>query len=649
MEKTLGVLAHVDAGKTTFCEQLLYRAGSLRKTGRVDHGDAFLDSHALERERGITIFAGQAEFSYGNSRYHLVDTPGHADFSAEMERRLTILDCAVLVVSCVEGVQAHTATIWRLLRRYHIPTFLFLNKTDRAGADPQGVLEELRRKLSPEIWDFSRDYRDGLFTGALAERLALTDEALLEAYLEGEQDPALWRRAVCAQVGEGTLFPCLPGSALLGEGIAGFLELLDRFLRTDYRADGPPVVRIYQVRHDSQGNRLCHGKVQSGTLRVKGELGGEKVDQLRICHGDRHTVVQEIPAGGLCAMVGLRTAQAGDLLTPAGRTSQTKWELTPLLTSKVLFDSALPARTVLEWFRELEDEEPELSVSWEEALGQLKVSVMGEIQLEILKELIAGRYGAPVDFGPCEILYQETIARPVTGYGHFEPLRHYAEVHLRLSPGERGTGVTFESACSTDLLDQNYQNLIRTHVLERRHKGVLTGSPLTDVKVTLLTGRAHLKHTEGGDFREAVYRAVRQGLMQAESLLLEPWYRLELEVPVEQIGRAISDIQKMSGTLETPEQDQNRALLRGEAPAARLLGYSRELNAYTRGTGRLGLLFAGYRPCHNPEEVVSRLAYDCERDTDNPSDSVFCSHGAGFHVPWDQVESHLHCHTKGVD
>ena len=636
MNKVIGILAHVDAGKTTLSEQLLYRTQSIRILGRVDHRDAFLDHNRLERERGITIFSDQAHFSYGGNHYFLVDTPGHVDFSAEMERVLGVLDFAIVVVSCVEGVQGHTETIWRLLERYRMPALFFLNKTDREGADPGRVQRELQAKFSPAVCDFTAG-----FTEPLVERLAELDDNLLERYLGAGFDEAAWLETARELVHERRLFPCFCGAALSGDGIDAFLQWLDRLTHTDYNADAPFAARVYQIRHDARGDRLALLKVTSGTLRVKDAVGAEKVNEIRMYNGTKYVPAQQTCAGELCAVTGLASARPGDALG-----AEPPWASpcpTPPLMARVEFGRALPARTVLGQFRLLEEEDPALAVEWQEELQEIRVRIMGEIQLEVLRELVCDRFGTEVSFGSPEILYQETIAAPVIGYGHYEPLRHYSEVHLRLEPGARGSGITFRSECPTDLLALNWQRLIETHVFERVHRGVLTGSPLADVAVVLLTGRAHDKHTEGGDFRQAVYRAIRQGLEQAESLLLEPYYAFVISVDDTLVGRVLADLQRMSGRFDPPELECGRAVIRGRAPVATMMGYGRDLAAFSRGRGSISLRVDGYEPCHNPDDVIARRAYDRTRDLANPSDSVFCSHGAGFPVPWYEVERYLHC------
>ena len=649
MNKTIGVFAHVDAGKTTFCEQILYHTGVTRKQGRVDHGDTALDFHPLEKRRGITIFSDQAVFSYEGATYFLVDTPGHVDFSSEMERVLSIIDFAILLVSGVEGIQAHTETLWKLFEDYHIPVVIFINKTDREGADYQQVVAQLRQKLSENCLDFMQ----GPFTDEIVEELAQRDDELLEYYLDEEIIPEKWIPHVQRLLLERKIFPCFGGSALQDDGIEEFLRYFHDLTVTEYEnlVQNEPAARVYKVRRDFQGNRMAYLKVTEGKLSVKdlltytnsksGERISEKIDELYRCQGNRFFPVASVTAGELCAVKGLSLIRTGEMIGGGGAVISRR--VRPLMGAKVLAPPELSVVEVLRCVRILEDEDPALEVQWNESLKEIQVKIMGPIQLEVLQEIVLERFGHRIFFGPCEILYQETIAAPVMGYGHFEPLKHYAEVHLLLTPGERGSGVTFESRCPLDILDRNYQNLIRTHVFEKKHVGVLTGSPLTDVKITLITGRAHLKHTEGGDFREAVYRAIRQGLEKAQSVLLEPMVRYRIEVPDDYLGKVLSDVQQRKGTFEAPELGEGAAVIAGKAPAATFLDYGVLVQAFTKGIGRVWTEFCGYESCHNTEEVIKFRAYNRREDRDNVSDSVFCAKGAGYHVPWNEVEQHLHC------
>lgn len=635
MNKTLGILAHVDAGKTTLSEQLLFHTGAIRKCGRVDRQDAFLDYNPLERQRGITIFAEQATFSYGASQWFLVDTPGHMDFSAEMERVLSVLDYAIVVVSAVEGVQGHTETIWQLLRSYHIPTFFFINKVDRAGADATRALGELRRHCSPELYDLT----DG-FPEAAVEAVVSMDEILLERYLEGNlSESDMWSAARKA-IREECFFPVYCGSALNNLGIERLLDGLEQLTETAYDPMANLSARVFKIRHDKQGNRVAYLKVLSGTLQVRENINGEKVNELRGCHGEKRRSLQEAKAGELVAVTGLQTVQAGSLLGMDG--IAVKPQSVPTLAVRVLFDEDIHPHTMLGYWRILEDEDPQLAVTWEEETGQIRLSIMGAIQLEVLASLMEERFGMSVRFGAPEILYRETIRKPVIGCGHFEPLRHYAEVHLRMEPNP-GQGIVFESACSQDVLGSNFQHLIETHVLEKQHRGVLTCSPLTDVKFTLLTGRAHEKHTEGGDFREAAYRAVRQGLEQTESILLEPYDRFQIMVDAGRVGRVLSDLQVRHAVFDPPEIEGDQAVILGRGPVATLMEYPRVLIECTAGRGRINFRYDGYDPCHNAEEVIRQIGYDKVRDTVNVSESVFCSHGVGVVVPWQEAAAQMHC------
>ena len=630
----IGILAHVDAGKTTLSEGLLYTCGRLKKLGRVDHKDAFLDTDPMERERGITIFSKQAILPLEGAEITLLDTPGHADFSAEMERTLQVLDCAILVISGTDGVQGHTHTLWKLLERYGVPTFLFINKMDLAGADRDALLTELKSKLDEGCVDFAAPAEQ------IQEQAAVCDEDALERYLE---DGALDDGALTALIAKRKLFPCWFGSALKLEGVAEFLQGLEHYApRPRYGPDF--AARVFKISRDSQGARLTWMKITGGSLKVKALLSGpgweEKADQLRIYSGAKFQAVDEAAAGTVCAVTGLSATAAGEGLGAEAEALPPALE--PVLTYQVVLPAGQDPHTALQKLKQLEEEDPQLHLVWNERLGELHVQLMGEVQLEILQRLIAERFGMEVSFGQGGIVYRETIAGAVEGVGHYEPLRHYAEVHLLMEPLPRGSGLVLTSACPQDMLDINWQRLVLTHLAERSHPGVLTGSPITDMKITLVAGRAHLKHTEGGDFRQATYRAVRQGLMEAESILLEPWYNFRLEVPAEQVGRALSDLQRMHGRVEPPETAGDMAVLTGSAPVEQLRDYGREVAAYTRGRGRLSCTSGGYAPCHNQDEVVAAMGYDPERDVENPPGSVFCAHGAGYNVKWDEVKAHAH-------
>ena len=634
----VGILAHVDSGKTTLSEAMLYRSGTIRKLGRVDHKDAFLDTDALEKARGITIFSKQALLTAGDTDITLLDTPGHVDFSTETERTLQVLDYAVLVVSGTDGVQSHTETLWRLLRRYHVPTFVFVNKMDLPGMERQALLAQLNRLLGEGFVDFGAEQADR------DEALALCDENLMDRMLDAGQ---LQDADLILAIARRHVFPCWFGAALKLEGVDALLDGLDRYTRPAPALEAFGA-KVFKVSQDEQGARLTWLRVTGGELKVKaqltgeadGELWAEKANQLRLYSGAKYTLTEAIGPGQVCAVTGLTKARPGEGLG-AERDSDLP-VLEPVLSYQVLLPEGADVHAALGKLHRLEEEEPQLHVVWNETLGEIHVQLMGEIQLEVLRSLLAERFGLEVEFGPGGILYKETITEPMEGVGHYEPLRHYAEVHLKLEPLPRGSGMQFAADCREEVLDKNWQRLVLTHLEEKQHLGVLTGSPLTDVKITLIAGRAHLKHTEGGDFRQATYRAVRQGLMLAKSQLLEPWYAFRLEVPAENIGRAMSDIQRMEGTFDPPESGEETAVLTGFAPVSTMRSYPMEVVSYTRGRGHLSLTLDGYRPCHNAQEVIAAIGYEPEHDLDNPADSVFCAHGAGFVVPWDQVRSHMH-------
>ena len=646
-----GLLAHVDAGKTTLSEGILYQTGTIRKLGRVDNRDAYLDTYALERARGITIFSKQAQLTLGDLEVTLLDTPGHVDFSAEMERTLQVLDCAILVVSGADGVQGHTETLWRLLRRYEIPTFLFVNKMDQSGTDRQLLLEDIRSHLDENCMDFSL-MDEG---GEILENLAMCDEQVLEEYLETGRIP---EREICRMVRERKVFPCYFGSALKLQGVEELLKGLERWMT-------PPVygkefgAKVYKISRDEQGNRLTHLKITGGTLKVKDVIAvpgmeeGEKVNQIRVYSGAKAEMVSEAEAGMICAVTGLTETKPGQGL---GAESESELPLLePVLTYRVKLPEDCDVHKMLQCMRQLEEEEPQLHIVWNETLGEIHVQVMGQVQMEVLKSLVEERFGVDISFDAGNIVYKETIAGPVEGVGHFEPLRHYAEAHLLLEPAEPGSGLQFGTSCSEDVLDRNWQRLILTHLEEKRHVGVLCGGEITDMRITLIAGRAHQKHTEGGDFRQATYRAVRQGLREAGCRLLEPYYDFRLEVPQENTGRAMADLDRMQGTFEPPVQEGERMILSGSAPVALMRDYQKEVISYTRGRGRLLCTLKGYFPCHNEEEVVADCGYDPEADLENPTGSVFCAHGAGFVVPWNevkdymQVESPLKVSEKGLE
>lgn len=630
----MGILAHVDAGKTTLSEGMLYLSGTVRKLGRVDHKDAFLDTYFLERDRGITIFSKQAVFSLGNRRINLLDTPGHVDFSAEMERTLQVLDYAVLVISGADGVQGHTETLWKLLKLYEIPTFIFINKMDQPGTDRESLLTELKERLDEGCIVFGK----GKNVESL-EEIAMTDEAVLDYFMEHE---TVRNEDICRLIRERKIFPCYFGSALKLDGVqellAGFEEYMKPF-------DGKKEfgARVFKISRDDKGERLTFLKVTGGKLVVKMPINKEeKINQIRIYSGAKYEAVNEVEAGGVCAVTGLSSSYIGQGLGVEKGTAAPFLE--PVLTYQMILPEGADTTKVLRELKQLEEEEPLLNIVWNPALEEIHVQLMGEVQTEILKTMIAERFHLDVEFGTGKIVYKETIKSPVVGVGHYEPLRHYAEVHLKMEPLEAGSGLVFDTDCSEDVLDRNWQRLILTHLQEREHPGVLTGAPITDMKITIVAGRAHLKHTEGGDFRQATYRAVRQGLKSAESVLLEPWYSFVLEVPSEQVGRAMSDIGQMNGSFEGPEAENKQGMVRltGTAPASEMRDYQREVWAYTKGRGRITLTLKGYEPCHNAEEVIEEIGYDSERDVDNPTGSVFCAHGAGFLVKWDEVPEYMH-------
>lgn len=633
----MGILAHVDAGKTTLSESMLYLSGTVRKLGRVDHKDAFLDTYALERDRGITIFSKQAVFSLGNKKVNLLDTPGHVDFSAEMERTLQVLDYAVLVISGADGIQGHTETLWKLLKLYDIPTFIFINKMDHQGTDQAALLSELKERLDEGCIAFGKE--ESIET---LEELAMTDEKVLDYFMEHE---SIRKEDICRLIKERRVFPCYFGSALKLEGVQELLYGFERYMEP-YTGTEEFGAKVFKISRDDKGERLTFLKVTGGKLVVKMPVNlvdkEEKVNQIRIYSGAKYETVNEVGAGGVCAVTGLVSSYIGQGFGVEKGTAAPFLE--PVLTYQMILPDGADTTKVLRELKQLEEEEPLLNIVWNPALEEIHVQLMGEVQTEILKTMIAERFHLDVEFGTGKIVYKETIKNPVVGVGHYEPLRHYAEVHLKMEPLEAGSGLVFDADCSEDVLDRNWQRLILTHLQEREHPGVLTGSPITDMKITIVAGRAHLKHTEGGDFRQATYRAVRQGLKSAESILLEPWYSFVLEVPSDQVGRAMSDIGQMNGSFEGPEAEDKQGMVRltGTAPASEMRDYQREVWAYTKGRGRITFTLKGYEPCHNAEEVIEQIGYDSERDIDNPTGSVFCAHGAGFLVKWDEVPEYMH-------
>lgn len=660
----IGILAHVDAGKTTLSEELLYLCGEIRKIGRVDHGDAFLDTYELEKERGITIFSKQALLKTENMEVTLLDTPGHVDFSAEMERTLQVLDYAILVINGMDGVQSHTMTLWRLLERYQIPTFLFVNKMDQQGTDHDALLNDLKQHLHENCVDFGRtqdtDYGMYELTPEQLENIAVCEEDILETYLE---TGIVEDRDIARLIIQRKIFPCYFGSALKEKGVKDFWNGVQKYTAEPKRPTEFGA-KVFKIARDEQGNRLTYMKITGGSLKVKTLLSSnsngqslpgrkaeevaweEKADQIRLYSGAKYELTSEAEAGTVCAVTGLTRTYPGEGL---GIEQESELPiLEPVLNYQIILPDDCDPHQMLQKLRQLEEEEPQLHILWDSQFSEIHAQLMGEVQIEILKKLIWDRFHVAVEFGAGSIVYKETVAEPVEGVGHFEPLRHYAEVHLLIEPGEPGSGCQFFTACSEDVLARNWQRLILTHLEEKEHIGVLTGSPLTDVQITILTGRAHAKHTEGGDFRQATYRAVRQGLRKARNILLEPYYEFRLEVPAEMIGRAMADVQKMQGTFDAPEVEGETAILKGTAAVAQMRDYQKEVVSYTHGTGKLFCSLKGYAPCKNQDEVVQNIGYDPEADLENPTGSVFCAHGAGFVVPWDQVEAYMHLQS-GVD
>ena len=635
----VGLLAHVDAGKTTLSEAMLYVSGEIKKLGRVDHRDCFLDTHSLERERGITIFSKQARMELEHRRVALLDTPGHVDFAAEAERSMQVLDMGLLVLSASEPVQSHTETLWRLGENYRLPCFIFVTKTDLPNAGPENIMKLLQSRLSENCVDF------GMEAGELYEHIALCDEGAMEEYLAGGKiSSGTIRRLIAGR----RLFPCFFGSGLKTQGVKELLAAMDAYA-PDRDYGGEFAAKVYKIGSDAQGKRLSYMKITGGSLKVrspiryKDEKGNEleeKVSQIRLYSGSKYETAEEVSAGQVCAVLGLSACRSGQGLGAEADSAPALLE--PVLSYRVIPPKGMDAALLLPKLRQLGQEEPQLHIAWNEALGEITAQLMGKVQTEVLKSLVKERFDIDISLDTGRIMYRETIKNTVEGVGHFEPLRHYAEVHLIMEPLPEGSGIQVESICSEDQLDRNWQRLILGHLLEKQHLGVLTGSPITDIKISLASGRAHDKHTEGGDFRQATYRAVRQGLMQAESLLLEPWYSFEIQVPPEQIGRAISDVRAMDGDFESPEEAGELTCLRGTAPVSAMNGYAEELAAYTRGRGRLSLRSAGYRPCHNPKPVIEEIGYEPERDLENTADSVFCSHGAGVNIPWNKVKDYMH-------
>lgn len=645
MNKTIGVFAHVDAGKTTFAEQLLFHTKSIKQRGRVDHKDAFLDSHDIEKQRGITVFADQATFSYKDSVYYLIDNPGHVDFSPEMERSVQVMDYAIIIISAVEGVEGHTNTIWQLLQKHKIPTFFFINKIDRVGADVDSVLEEILSELTVDVCDLTDTFHHGEMNEDLIEFVAERNENLLDHYMETGYQKELWLNAMTELISHNKIFPCSSGSALQDVGVLEFLDQFHQLTLTHYDAAAPFSGRVYKIRHDDKGTRVTFIKALSGTLAVRDEIdfqgNNEKITQIRVYNGNKFKTVDSVSAGELFAVTGLSNASTGDGVG----TIQEKavYEMVPTLKSKVVvIDQKVHIKEALHCFQLLDVEDPSLNVTWEERLQEIHIHVMGIIQLEILKPLVKDRFHFDVSFEEPQILYKETIESTVNGYGHFEPLKHYAEVHLKLEPAERNSGIAFENACHANDLSIGNQNLVRHHLFERAHNGLLTGSPLTDVKITLLTGRADNKHTSGGDFREATYRALRQAMEKVTNRLLEPYYNFKVKVDLDQMGKVLADIQVAHGHFDSPKTEGDKAILTGKVPVATFMNYAAELAAFTQGKGMLNLVYGGYDRCHNEKEVIERIGYNKDADPEYSSSSIFCARGKGYTVSWDKAEAEMH-------
>ena len=649
MKKTFGIFAHVDAGKTTFSEQILYYTKSIRKKGRVDYKEAFLDSQKVEKERGITVFSDIGTFSYDGDTYYLIDTPGHIDFSPEMERTLSILDYAILVVSAVEGIQGHTETLWNLLKNRKIPTFIFINKIDRVGADVNKVYQQLKRRFSEDICLLSNNSLMNLSDEEI-EFIAGKDEELLNLYFEDNYNNQLWINKLKFLVKERQIFVASSGSALLDQGVREFLDIFNKLTMTNYELADIFTGKVFKIRYDEKGTRITYIKALSGLLKVKDELvynhNGEeireKVNEIRAYNGVKYEIKDVASAGDVFAVTGISNMKAG---MGIGIEDSTE-EMIPTLTAKVLYDSTVNIKEVLKYLKILESEEKTLNVQYDEILKEMHINVMGKIQLEVLKEIIQERFNLNVEFDKPEILYKETIGNEVNGYGHFEPLRHYAEVHLKLLPGERGEGIVFENRCHNDYLTPGQQNLIKTHIFEKKHRGILTGSEIDDIKVILITGRAHIKHTEGGDFREATKRALRQGLDSAENILLEPYYNFKIEVDNQLLGRVLSDVQKMNGTFNEQQSVGDRVIITGRGPVATFMDYSLEFQALSKGKGGLSLMYGGYDVCHNAEEVIERIGYNKDADPEYTSSSIFCAKGVGYSVKGDEVVNYMHCLKK---
>lgn len=649
MRKTIGIFAHVDAGKTTFSEQLLYHTKSIRRRGRVDHKEAFLDNHKIERERGITVFSDIGVFNYGDCEYYLIDTPGHIDFSPEMERSIGVLDYAVLLISAVEGIQGHTETIWQLLKKHKVPTFIFINKIDRNGAELHKVYAEIRNTFSEDIFLMNCDNLQSLDEETV-EFIAERDEILLDTYLNDGYECSVWKESLRKLIKDRKIFVAYKGAALLDQGVEEFLDIFNELTYTEYHEAEQEnlTARVFKVRYDEKGNRVTFIKVLSGNVKVKDQIhykvGNdefiEKINEIRKYNGNTFESKDSILPGEILGIVGLSSLHAGMGL---GINDIESYDMVPTLRAKAVFSNKINVKDVLKYFKILESEENSLNVIWNEELQEIHISIMGKIQLEVLKEVFLDRFGLEVEFDTPEILYKETINGEVDGFGHFEPLRHYAEVHLKIEQGPRGSGIVFENKCHSDFLTTGNQNLIRTHIFEKEHKGLLTGAALTDLKITLITGRAHNKHTCGGDFREATKRALRQGLEYADKVLLEPYYKFKIEVELELMGRILSDIQKMSGEFDEPRTYGDRVVITGIGPVETFMNYALEFQDFTRGKGSLSLVFHGYEICHNKDEIIEKIGYNKNADPEYTSSSIFCTKGAGYSVPWDEAKEHMHC------
>ena len=647
MDKTIGVIAHVDAGKTTFSEALLYHSNTIREIGRVDHQDSYLDIHQLEKERGITIFSEQAVMNDKGDTYYLIDKPGHVDFSPEMERTIMVLDYAIIIVSAVEGLQGHTETVWQLLKKHQTPAFFFINKTDRDGANVKEVLKEIRTNLTEKAVLFDNLLVEGL-NKELIEFVAERNDDLLEMYLEGEYNQEKWLTQMKKMIKDNQLYLAASGSALHDEGVIQFFDNFHHLTATNYN-DNTFKARIYKIDHDENENKISFMKILGGSIQVRDELSysinetevTEKITQMRIYNGQQYQTVKSAEAGQIVGVLGLSKSKAG--LGLGDIDSGANYNLVPTLRSKVIFDTQTNVKEVLRTFNILNEEDPSLQVNWEEDAQEIQIRVMGPIQLEVLKRIVQDRFDLTINFGEPSIIYKETITDQVFGYGHFEPLRHYAEVHLKIEAGARGSGITFKNLCSTDDLSSGRQNLVKHHIFEKEHNGLLTGSALTDLEISLITGRAHNKHTSGGDFREATYRALRQGLEKADNILLEPYYDFKIKVDLDNLGRVLSDIEKASGSFKEPEVIGDKAVIKGKAPVATMMNYPTELAAFTGGKGIINLVFGGYDICHNQTEVIKEIDYDKNKDDEYSSTSIFCSKGQGYKVPWDKVKENIHC------